>query len=178
MKKLLILSLIILFSGCATNHKMTIPELKQNKTETQFEDQFREVLEYCQPRLQGYEAKSVHQARLAFYMKLSGLVAGSVFAPALIAYGATSAWALASTAALAGWAGSSPFAGDALEQSGLSGAAVAETRNNIINKIQQSLVIAVDGSLPIKERRGALLEIQASCIAYEISVPHINWNEN
>jgi len=177
--KLTSLLLIIFFlSACAVSNRQQIGEIKtfNYDSKTKFEDQFKEVLEFCQPRLQGFEAKSTHQAKLSFYMKLSGLLAGSVFAPALIAYGSTSTIAMATTAALAGWAGASPFAGEALEASGLSGAGIAETRNGIIADIKESLKRAVDGSLPIKDRRNALLEIQASCIAYEISVPHVNWN--
>ena len=179
--KLTSLLLIIFFlSACAVSNLKSVGEIKtfNYNSNVKFEDQFKEVLEFCQPRLQGFEAKSTHQAKLSFYMKLSGLLAGSVFAPALIAYGSTSAIVMASTAALAGWAGASPFAGEALEASGLSGAGIAETRNRIIEDIRQALTKAVDGSLPLKNRRNALLEIQASCIAYEISVPHVNWKEN
>lgn len=170
MKKLFLI--LFLLSACGT----TNPSITQVKTiditsQDQIETKFQEVLDFCQPRLQGYESKAVHQAKLAFYLKMSGLFAGSVIAPAIAAVG-ESTWIVAS---LAGWAGSTAFAGEALETSGLSGSAIAQTRNDIINNVRKHMKTALNGSNSFETRRDAIMAIQAECVLYEISVPTIDW---
>jgi len=106
------------------------------------ETKLQEVLEFCQPRLSGYEVKSAKQARLAYWLSMSGLVAGSVVSPALIAASASgnAAW----TAGFSGWAGATNFAGESLKSSGLSGTTIAETRNKIITSVRDQVSVAID----------------------------------
>ncbi|EOK5711762.1 hypothetical protein TW78_00965 [Vibrio coralliilyticus] len=135
------------------------------------EDKLSEVLSFCLPRLSGYEAKSEQQAKQAYWLSMSGLVAGSIAVPALTAASAASnaAW----IAGLGGWAGATNFASQNLKESGLSGAAVASTRNEIVNKVTSQIEIAADSSQTFENRRNALMKARASCIMYEISVPAV-----
>ncbi|MGU3815345.1 hypothetical protein [Vibrio diabolicus] len=135
------------------------------------EDKLSEVLSFCLPRLSGYEAKSEQQARQAYWLSMSGLVAGSIAVPALTAASAASnaAW----IAGLGGWAGATNFASQNLKESGLSGAAVASTRNEIVNKVASQIEIAADSSQTFENRRNALMKARASCIMYEIAVPAV-----
>ncbi|HBH7919072.1 TPA: hypothetical protein ACN306_004999 [Vibrio parahaemolyticus] len=135
------------------------------------EDKLSEVLSFCLPRLSGYEAKSEQQARQAYWLSMSGLVAGSIAVPALTAASAASnaAW----IAGLGGWAGATNFASQNLKESGLSGAAVASTRNEIVNKVTSQIEIAADSSQTFENRRNALMKARASCIMYEIAVPAV-----
>ncbi|MCG9766689.1 hypothetical protein L1D53_24715 [Vibrio alginolyticus] len=102
---------------------------------------------------------------------MSGLVAGSIAVPALTAASAASnaAW----IAGLGGWAGATNFASQNLKESGLSGAAVASTRNEIVNKVTSQIEIAADSSQTFENRRNALMKARASCIMYEIAVPAV-----
>ena len=130
-----------------------------------------DVLNYCLPRLSGFESRSEHQARLAFWLSMSGLLAGAVIAPALTAAAAqaNAAW----IAALSGWAGATNFAGQVLRTSGLSGSTIAETRNTIIQNVKKQIAIAMDGENSFEERRAALLQARAECALYEIAVPSV-----
>ncbi|MEN2268966.1 hypothetical protein AAGF18_05040 [Vibrio diabolicus] len=135
------------------------------------EDKLSEVLSFCLPRLSGYEAKSEQQARQAYWLSMSGLVAGSIAVPALTA--ASTASNAAWIAGLGGWAGATNFASQNLKESGLSGAAVASTRNEIVNKVTSQIEIAADSSQTFENRRNALMKARASCIMYEIAVPAV-----
>lgn len=135
------------------------------------EEKTEEVLNFCLPRLSGYESKTINQAKKAYWLSMSGLIAGTVIAPALTSAAAKSnaAW----ISALSGWAGATNFAGNALKTSGLSGSSIAQTRNNIINKVGTQIEVAADGSKSFNERRDALMKARAACILYEIAVPSI-----
>lgn len=135
------------------------------------ETKLQEVLEFCQPRLSGYEVKSVKQARRAYWLSMSGLVAGSVVSPALIAASASgnAAW----TAGFSGWAGATNFAGESLKSSGLSGTTIAETRNKIITSVRDQVSVAIDTTKSFEERRSALMKARSECILYEIAVPSV-----
>jgi len=135
------------------------------------ETKLQEVLEFCQPRLSGYEVKSAKQARLAYWLSMSGLVAGSVVSPALIAASASgnAAW----TAGFSGWAGATNFAGESLKSSGLSGTTIAETRNKIITSVRDQVSVAIDTTKSFEERRSALMKARSECILYEIAVPSV-----
>jgi hypothetical protein len=137
----------------------------------QLEEKLKEVLNFCLPRLSGYEKASAAQARNAYWLSMSGLIAGSVLGPALVA--ANAAANAGAIAALSGWAGATNFAGQALKSSGLSGSAIAETRNGIIKSVRDSIAIASDGSKAFEERRSALMKARADCIIYEIAVPSV-----
>lgn len=135
------------------------------------EDALSDVLTYCQPRLSGFERDSANKAKQAFWLSMSGLVAGSVLAPALTATSAASnaAW----ISALSGWAGATNFAGQTLKTSGLSGTTIAQTRNAIIADLRTQIEVATDGNKTFEERRNALMKARASCTVYEIAVPSI-----
>lgn len=148
----------------------TVRELDE-ENRRQLEVKLEEVLNFCLPRLSGYEKASADQAKHAYWLSMSGLVAGSVLAPGLTAANATSN--AASIAALSGWAGATNFAGQALKTSGLSGSAIAETRNGIIKNVREAISVAGDGSKTFEERRDALMKARSECIIYEIAVPSI-----
>lgn len=148
----------------------TAAELNEKNQEL-LENSLSEVLSFCLPRLSGYEAKSERQAKQAYWLSMSGLIAGSIAVPALTAASATSnaAW----IAGLGGWAGATNFASQNLRESGLSGSTIASTRNNIVNKVTEQIEIAVDSNQSFENRRNALMRARASCIMYEIAVPAI-----
>lgn len=135
------------------------------------EDKLNEVLEFCRPRLSGYEKVSVEQAKKAYWLSMSGLIAGSVLVPGLTA--ASASGNAAAIAGLGGWAGATNFAGQSLKSSGLSGSTIAETRNGIIQKVNDAIAVASDGSKTFDERRGALMKARSACIMHEIAVPSI-----
>lgn len=145
-------------------------KLDEEENNKKIESKLSEVLDYCKPLLSGYEKSSAQQSRNAYWLSMSGLVAGSVFAPALIAASASNG---AAVAALSGWAGATNFAGQALKTSGLSGTTIAQTRNDIIKELKVEIAIATDGSKSFEDRRSALMKANAGCVLYEISVPAI-----
>ncbi|WP_136484551.1 hypothetical protein [Vibrio sp. H11] len=154
-----------------TVDKNTTQAQADQKNQDLLEKKLSEVLSFCLPRLSGYEAKSERQAKQAYWLSMSGLVAGSIAVPALTAASAASnaAW----IAGLGGWAGATNFASQNLKESGLSGSAVASTRNEIVNKVTEQIEIAADGSQTFENRRNALMKARASCIMYEIAVPTV-----
>lgn len=135
------------------------------------EDKLNEVLDFCLPRLSGFEKKSAEQARQAWWLSMTGLVAGSVLVPGLAA--ASPSGNAAAIAGLGGWAGATNFAGESMKSSGLSGTTIAQTRNKIIQKVDNAITIASDGSKTFDERRDALMRARSACILYEISVPTV-----
>jgi len=141
------------------------------KNQQTLEDSMSEVLNFCLPRLSGYEEKSERQARQAYWLSMSGLIAGSIAVPALTAASAASnsAW----IAGLGGWAGATNFASQNLKESGLSGASVASTRNKIVENVTKQIEIAANSDNTFEERSGALMKARAACIMYEIAVPTV-----
>ncbi|PKM17787.1 MAG: hypothetical protein CVV11_16900 [Gammaproteobacteria bacterium HGW-Gammaproteobacteria-15] len=139
------------------------------------EERLAEVLNFCLPRLSGFEKKSADQAKWAYWLSMSGLVAGSVAVPALTAASPTAnaAW----ISGLGGWAGATNFAGQALKESGLSGSTIAQTRNDIIRRVTDQIEIASDGTKTFEERRNSLMKARAACVMYEIAVPTITPSE-
>lgn len=135
------------------------------------EAELTEVLAFCQPRLSGYEVESKKQAKRAYWLSMSGLLAGSVIGPALAAANASanSAW----IAGLSGWGGATNFASQTLQTSGLSGATIADTRNTIIRNVGEQIKIATNGERTFEERKNALLQARAECILYQIAVPTV-----
>ncbi|MDN3699651.1 hypothetical protein QWY97_20295 [Vibrio cortegadensis] len=182
--------LVVTLAGCSSapqfnisedsSKSFSVTEITDDKLSTEqlsevnqqlIEDKLSEVLAFCLPRLSGYEAKSEKQARQAYWLSMSGLVAGSIAVPALAAASATSnaAW----IAGLGGWAGATNFASQTLQESGLSGGTIASTRNNIVNKVTNQIEIAADGNQTFEIRRNALMKARAACIMYEIAIPTI-----
>lgn len=171
---LVLIILCILIFGCSTMN----PPVRDGTLRTfsvtyqdDLEQKFQEVIDYCLPRLQNYEQKAMGQSSKAFWMNMSGLVAGAVFAPMIIASGSTGPLALAIVTGLSGWAGATPFASDALRVSGLSGVAVAQMRNQIVDRIRDKSIIALDGSRTTDERRNAIMGIVGECTIYPMLVP-------
>lgn len=186
-----VLVLAGLLVGCATPSKQTavdksaattfsIEKITDSRKTTEklneenqrlIESKLEEVLNFCLPRLSGYERKSAEQANKAYWLSMSGLVAGAIAVPALTAANAASnaGW----IAGLGGWSGATNFAGQALKESGLSGATIAETRNSIIRRVTDQIEIASDGTKQFDERRNALMKARAACVMYEIAVPTI-----
>lgn len=142
-----------------------------DENQKNLEEGLEKVLNYCLPRLSGYEEKSAQQAEWAFWLAMSGLLAGAVAVPALTAAAAkaNAGW----IASLSGWSGSTNFAGQVLRTSGLSGSTIAETRNNIIKNVRAQLAISMDGEKTFEERRTALLDARSYCAIYEIAVPSV-----
>ena len=153
------------------NKSLAVENENEAKNQEQLRIEFGKVLDFCKPILSGYEKNSEQQARNAYWLSMSGLVAGTVLAPGLIAANAASN--AAAVAALSGWAGATNFAGQSLKTSGLSGSAIAQTRNDIIKNLKVEIVTATDGNKTFEERRGALMRANAECILYDISVPTI-----
>lgn len=154
----------------AVTNGRTVAEISDANNKI-LEAKLQEVLDFCLPRLSGYETASVSQAKKAYWLSMSGLIAGSVVVPALTAANATAN--ASSVAALSGWAGATNFAGQALRSSGLSGSTIAETRNSIIHSVREGISVASDGTKSFDERRGALMQARANCIMYEIAVPSL-----
>ncbi len=135
------------------------------------ERSFSGVLAFCQERLSGYELQSKTQAKKAFWISLSGLLAGSIISPALTAASAkgNAVW----ISALSGWGGATNFVSQSYRTSGLSGTTIAETRNKIIDKVGVHIAVASDGDRTFEERKNALMQARAECILYQIAVPSV-----
>lgn len=142
---------------------------EENRT---IEAKLSEVLTYCKPILSGFEKDAATRSKHAFWLSMSGLIAGSVLGPALTAKSAAgnAAW----TSALSGWAGATNFAGQNLKTSGLSGTTIAETRNKIIHDLNEHIATATDGGNLFSVRRASLMKASAACTVYEIAVPNIS----
>ena len=180
MKIALSLLIAICIAGCAapkSQLRSAATPFKINAEGTDAQNQLEieakliEVLDFCQPRLSGYEIKAENQASDAYWLAMSGLVAGSVIVPALAA--SSAAAHSAAIAGFSGWSGATNFASESLRTSGLSGATAAQTRNNIITSVRDQIIIAADVTKPFLQRRNALMMARADCVMYEISVPTI-----
>lgn len=180
MKPLAYLLLTVLITGCASQPqsvRFAASGFEINKNaigddqRKELEKKLNEVLDFCQPRLSGYELKAERQASNAYWLSMSGLIAGSVITPALAASSAGSH--AAAIAAFSGWSGATNFASESLRSTGLSGATIAETRNKIITSVRDQIVIAADTSKTFDERSNALMKARADCVMYEIAVPTI-----
>lgn len=151
---------------------ITLVETKSSQADAEsLERALRDTLEFCAPILQGYENKSEVQANKAYWLAISGLVAGSVIVPALTT--ANAAANASYIAALSGWSGATNFASESLRTSGLSGSAVAETRNRIIANLQSSVAIATDATKSFDEKKAAILSARSSCVIYDIAIPTV-----
>jgi hypothetical protein len=182
MKRIAIISTVFAIAGCASQPTNTTRNAAQAFTITKAQDtasqqieletKLNEVLNFCQPRLSGYEIKAEKGATNAYWLSMSGLIAGSVIAPALAAGNAAANAAV--IAAVSGWSGATNFASESLRTSGLSGSAVAQTRNTIITSVRNQIAIASDTSKDFDARRNALMMARADCVLYEIAVPTIS----
>jgi hypothetical protein len=182
MKRIALISTVFVIAGCAPLPTITTRAAVQAFTiakpqdtasqQIELEKKFNEMLNFCQQKLSGYEIKAEKGATNAYWLSMSGLIAGSVIAPALAA-GNAAANAVA-IAAVSGWSGATNFASENLRTSGLSGSAVAQTRNNIITSVRNQIVIASDTKKDFDARRDAVMMAFADCVVYEIAVPTIS----
>lgn len=140
---------------------------QKEKAQKLIETKFSEVLNFCTLVLSDYESASLKQSKLALYVNLSGLVAGSVIAPALIAANAA---ANATTSAIfAGWAGATNLAGKSIEEYGLSGGSSAATRNKIVDNVTRQIEVITNSDNNEFMRRDALLRMRAACVVHVIN---------
>lgn len=127
------------------------------------------VLEECKKLILGMETKSVDQRKASLWVYGIGLVAGAVIAPALTAANAAkNAGAIAGLSALGGASG---MAGKALEDSGFGGSAAIADRKAVAEVIRQKLPVITDRRETSHSRRRALMEMQAACVAYDLTTP-------
>lgn len=131
--------------------------------------QMNQVLNGCNVVISGMQSKAESQENGAFWLSMSGLVAGSVLAPAATA-GAAAAHRVF-IAAMSGWAGATNTASQALRTTGLAGDAIATTRNNVVSAMNAAIMIATNTDKTYDERFAALEQVQAACITYSITVP-------
>ena len=182
MKRIALISTVFVIAGCAPLPKFTSSAPSQAFTietpqdtasqQKELETKLKVVLNFCQPILSGYEKKAERGATYAYWLSMSGLIAGSVIAPALAAgNGAANAAAIA---AVSGWSGATNFASENLRTSALSGSAVAKTRNEIITSVRNQIATAWDTKKDFDARRNALMVAFADCVLYEIAVPTIS----
>ena len=172
--KLVTIALALLLTGCASvPYKSPVPHdaARTFSDASDIEAGLTEALEFCAPILSGFESDAYHRAKRAYYLRMSGLLVGSVLVPALAAANAAAnaAW----IAAGSGYGGSASFAASAYESSGLSGTAPAEVRNSIVRDLTASIAVVTDGSQEMEVRRAALLRVRSSCVVYSITVPTI-----
>ena len=127
------------------------------------------VLAECKKLILGMENKSVDQRKASLWVYGIGLVAGTVIAPALTAANAAKhAGAIAGLSALGGASG---LAGKAVEDSGFGGTAAIADRKAIAEVIRQKLPVITDRRETSHDRRKALTEMQAACVAYDLTTP-------
>lgn len=172
-----IIIFLLVAYGCSTSKIQNQPLKTFVITKTSQDDleqKFQEVIDYCMPRLQAYEEKAMSQSNKSFWLNWSGLLSGAVLAPMIIASGSTGTWPLMIVAGLSGYAGSIPFASDALRASGHSGEAVARMRNEIVERIREKSIVALDGTRSYDERRNAIMGIVGDCTIYPMVIPKIN----
>lgn len=197
MSKVVLLVAVILLTGCATSGSggvnakeksdlisasvaFTIPSIadpgKKDADLTpserkQIQDALADTLSFCKPILSEFEYRSYRQAHRSFWLAMSGLLAGSVIGPALTAANATknAAW----IAGLSGWGGAVGFASQTYQATGLSGTAIATTRNSIITNVMEQIKIATSGKSTYGDRSDAVMQARADCILYAIAVPSV-----
>jgi len=192
MKNLYLLpALSVFFLGCSTPKATVAPRviapqslmltqsISKDKSELaqkaaaeednkKIEEELNVILRDCKATLVEFESKSADQAKSAYWLSLSGLIAGSVLAPAFVAASNANG---TTVAVLSGWAGATNFAGKSLNSSGLSGSTAAQTHNKIINDLKSEISTITDGNISFAERRGALMRAKASCVVFSISIP-------
>jgi hypothetical protein len=137
-------------------------------TRDEFNKQFTSVLNTCTKIVNRYQGNSRRGARTAFWLQMSGLVAGAVVAPALVAASAVGnkAW----IAGTSGYAGATNLAETSLGSAELNGASDATTANQLVIKIQTDISASL-GKSTWDDRYDALNEVIADCSLFQIGVP-------
>ncbi len=137
-------------------------------TRDQFNKQFATVVNQCKQIVSQYQKGSGIGARTAFWLQMSGLVAGAVAAPALVA--ASSVGNKAWIAGLSGYAGGTNLAETSLGSANLSGVSDATTANQLAAKIRTDISTAL-GKSSWDDRYDGLNEVVADCSLFQIGVP-------
>jgi len=146
---------------------LTAMNLTQQKMLVQ--EEINKLMLECRPVLTNFEDDTRNGSKLAFYISMTGLIAGSVAAPALIAANASAN--ASSIAALSGLAGATNTASEVLKTSGLDGTYAAQDRNEIITRIRGHLQNVFSGSNSVEEKLNYIALAKAECALYMITVP-------
>jgi len=128
-----------------------------------------DVLHDCNQALSTLGAKAERQELYSFWLSMSGLVAGSVLAPAAVAANAAAHRAFISAAS--GWAGATNLASQTLRTTGLAGDATATARNAIVSSLNAAIERATDTSKSFDERFAGIQKARAACISFAITIP-------
>lgn len=147
---------------------------KKGLTDQENEDllkQMNAVLTGCNAVVSRMQATAEGQEKGAFWLSMSGMIAGSVLAPAAIASSAAAHRVF--IAAMSGWAGATNTASQTLRTAGLAGDAIATTRNSIVSAMNTAVAAATNTDKSYDERFAALEQVQAACITYSITVPGV-----
>ncbi|MCO5410812.1 hypothetical protein [Ralstonia mojiangensis] len=147
---------------------------KKGLTDQENEDlrkQMNAVLTGCNAVVSHMQATAEGQEKGAFWLSMSGMIAGSVLAPAAIASSAAAHRVF--IAAMSGWAGATNTASQTLRTAGLAGDAIATTRNSIVSAMNTAVAAATNTDKSYDERFAALEQVQAACITYSITVPGV-----
>lgn len=178
------LALVVILTACSSTPK---PEMRLNsltpvnskpsdfktmnltQKKTLVQEEINKLMLECRPVLTNFEDDTRKGSKRAFYLSMTGLIAGSVVAPALIA--ANAAANASSIAALSGLAGATNTASEVLKTSGLSGMYAAQDRNLIITRIRDHLENVFSGSKSPEEQLDYIALAKAECALYMITVP-------
>ena len=135
----------------------------------ELQEDFNDVLAQCAPVMSRFEEQADRKKREAFFLAFSGLVAGSVVAPALTAANAAAnaAW----IAGLSGYAGATNYAQQAIIDQGLSSTVALKTRETIREEFNKAIRKFIDESDNEKRKR-ALQEALAACVIYAVTIPN------
>jgi hypothetical protein len=137
-------------------------------TRDDFNKQFAKVISDCRAVIDTYQRGSKAGAKTAFWLQVSGLIAGAVVAPALVA--ASSVGNKAWIAGLSGYAGGTNLAENALGTSDLNGVSDATTSNQLATKIGSDITVALNKT-NWDDKYDALNAVVADCSLFQIGVP-------
>ena len=137
-------------------------------TRADFEAKFATVLTACKAIVNNYQGQSTSGAKVAFWLQVSGLVAGAVAAPALVA--ASSVGNKAWIAGVSGYAGGTNLAETSLGSANLNGVSDATTANQLVTQIRTDITTALTKT-SWDDRYDALNAVVADCALFQIGVP-------
>lgn len=126
---------------------------------------YKEALDICREAISGLQKKSQEQSTFTFWLKFSGLIAGSVVAPVLLAQSAANA---ATAAAFSGWAGATNLASSNLTSSGMDGTSSSQVANGIVDNLNRRITIIVSSSASNKDKLLAIEGMKADCTIYKL----------
>lgn len=137
--------------------------------EAEIQHLLSDAYQACGSVMGGLANKSESGEREAFWLQMSGLILGSVIAPAATAANAMAHRALISAAS--GWAGATNLAGQSLRASGMAGDTAATVRNEIASAFKTDIQTALDGKKSFEDRRNSVLAARGECFYYAVNVP-------